>query len=390
VAFELMSIASFALVAFDRDRWEPIEAGTKYIIMSGAGSALALVGISLVYATAGTTDLSAIRASLAATSDTQGTVPVLALMLMIVGFGVKAAMAPLHTWLPDAHSAAPSGISAMLSGVVIQAGLITIVKSTMPFLRGGPFGDAHINAMPEVHVGLAIAVIAVLTMTTGNLMALRQKDLKRMLAYSSVAQMGYMLMGFGLWLYAPAVAEVGLWGGLFHILTHAFMKGGAFLVAGAIIYSIGTRDMHEMRGMGRHNLVLGICFAIFAFSLSGMPPFSGFISELLLVRGGVDIAVAGVGIGKWGLVFAAAIIINSVISLGYYLPAINKLLFAKNMTPLAKKAKPLPWSMTVPIVIMAAITLLFGLFPDYGLMLVEPAVVGLQDLAGLNPGTGGV
>ena len=145
--------------------------------------------------------------------------------LMIAGFGVKAALVPLHTWLPDAHSAAPSGVSAMLSGIIIEAGFIALIKALIP-LSG---------QTTHVSFGLVLALLAVFTMCTGNLIALQQRDLKRMLACSSIAQVGYIMLGFafGMGLYGQGT-ELGFTGGLYHILGHAFMKGGAFLCAGAI------------------------------------------------------------------------------------------------------------------------------------------------------------
>jgi formate hydrogenlyase subunit 3/multisubunit Na+/H+ antiporter MnhD subunit len=153
-----------------------------------------------------------------------------AVMMLIIGFGVNAAIVPLHTWLPDAHSAAPSGISAILSGIVIQAGFIALFKCLLAFGNSG------------ISIGVLLIGFALITMTLGNMLAfaqayIRQGDLKRVLAYSSIAQMGYIILGIGLWMQYGT--EMGLQGGLFHIMTHAFMKGLAFLCAGLIIYRWG-------------------------------------------------------------------------------------------------------------------------------------------------------
>jgi formate hydrogenlyase subunit 3/multisubunit Na+/H+ antiporter MnhD subunit len=218
--YELMSIPSYALVVFRRHEWMAIEAGMKYIVMGAVGSAFAFFGISLVYFQAGTITFNYLIGMI-------GTTPILqaALLFLIIGFGVKAAIVPLHTWLPDAHSAAPSGISAMLSGIVIGAGFFTMLRSLLVFTGTG------------LAVGELLIIIALLTMSVGNLMAFsqlwhKQSDLKRILAYSSVAQMGYIILGIGVGL-AYGI-RVGFEGGLFHIMTHAFMKGLAFLCAGAI------------------------------------------------------------------------------------------------------------------------------------------------------------
>ncbi len=267
VLFEVMSVSSFVLVAFEREEWEPVEAGVKYLVISTTGSLLALLGIALVFTYTGSLDLAAIRDLLAGEANSG---PVLAMTAMIlVGFGVKAAIVPMHTWLPDAHSAAPSGISAMLSGIVIEAGLIAMIKALL--------------AIGVVGTGTLLVWLALLTMFVGNLVALRQTDLKRMFAYSSVAQMGYIVMGVGFALGYPSLAAFsGMRGALYHILNHAIMKGGAFLCAGAFLWLLGTREMRRLSGVGRRFPVIAVCFLIFALALAGTPPFNGFFSKLLL------------------------------------------------------------------------------------------------------------
>ncbi|MBP1662456.1 MAG: NADH-ubiquinone oxidoreductase, chain, partial [Thermoplasmatales archaeon] len=234
--FEMMSIPSYALVVFRRHEWMAIEAGMKYIVMGAVGSAFAFFGISLVYVQTGTLSYNGLVGMLISTPLLQT-----ALLFLIIGFGVKAAIVPLHTWLPDAHSAAPSGISAMLSGIVIGAGFFTLLRALLIFTG---------SSLP---VGELLIIIALLTMSVGNIMAYSQlthaqSDIKRILAYSSVAQMGYIILGIGVGL-AYGI-RIGYEGGLFHIMTHAFMKGLAFLCAGAIIHELGTRYLDEMDGIG--------------------------------------------------------------------------------------------------------------------------------------------
>jgi len=351
VFFEVMAVPSFVLVAFEKEHWEPLEASLKYIIMSVFGSLIALAGIAIVFMYTGSLDLNTLAQ---ATIGLDSIKLIGAITLIIIGFGVKAAMVPLHTWLPDAHSAAPSGISAMLSGIIIQAGLIAMVKAMMVF--------------PEINFGIVLLLFAIITMSVGNGMALVQKDLKRMLAYSSIAQMGYIIMAFGLaFAYLSTAGDFGFRGGFFHIMNPAIMKGGAFLCAGAILHSIGTRDMEEMRGIGRQLPLIGVAFAFFGLALAGMPPFNGFISKFFIGRAGVDA-------GGWGIVALVALIVNSAVSLGYYLPAINKILFSGEISEKAKQAKSIPVPIVVPIVIMVTLTVLFGVYPELGLKLVNPVV----------------
>ena len=350
VMFELMAIPSFALVAFHRDRAEAVEAGMKYVVMSGAGSLIALLGIGLVYLGAGTLDLAALP-RVGMPRD----LALLAVGLLVVGFGVKAAIVPMHTWLPDAHTAAPSGISAMLSGIVIQAALLAMVRALVVF---------GVGASAVASYGLLLAFFAVLTMTVGNLVAMHQRDLKRLLAYSSVAQMGYILLGLGVGLEFGLTAAV--LGGLFHILSHALLKGGAFLSAGVLQRAYGTRDLTGLRGAGRAVPAAGFTFALFALGLAGVPPTAGFLSKLLIVTGTAQA-------GAIGVFLVAALIANSVLSLAYYVPAVTGLLSGGGARPPARTSFPV----VLPLLVLAGLVILFGVWPGLALRVLEPAARAL-------------
>ena len=201
--WELMGRASYVLVAFRKESWGPIEAGFKYMVMGAVGSTLLLFGIGLVYGMAGTVNFAQI--SLVLKNQPFSYWIGLILIVFTVGFGVKSAIVPMHTWLPDAHPEAPSPISAMLSGILIEIGLFGLIRVLYLFF------DSSLFMMP-------FAFLAIITMTVGNIMALRQDDLKRMLAYSSIAQIGYMLIGVSTGL------EYGLLGTFLHIFNHLLMK----------------------------------------------------------------------------------------------------------------------------------------------------------------------
>jgi proton-translocating NADH-quinone oxidoreductase chain N len=363
--FELMSIPSYALVVFRRHEWMAIEAGMKYIVMGAVGSAFAFFGISLVYFQTGTLTFDYLIGML-------GTTPILqaALLFLIIGFGVKAAIVPLHTWLPDAHSAAPSGISAMLSGIVIGAGFFTMLRSLLVFAGTG------------LAVGELLIIIALLTMSVGNLMAFsqlwhKQSDLKRILAYSSVAQMGYIILGVGVGL-AYGI-RVGYEGGLFHIMTHAFMKGLAFLCAGAIIHQLGTRYLDEMEGIGLSMKVTGFAFALSLLALAGIPPLSGFMSEWMVFSG--SILTYGV-IGLWGVAIAVIALLNALLSLGYYLPIIKTMYLPAERKGISKAHDPSA-AMLLAICILAGLTIILGVWPELGLKAVKPAVDILVSIGGI-------
>jgi proton-translocating NADH-quinone oxidoreductase chain N len=363
--FELMSIPSYALVVFRRHEWMAIEAGMKYIVMGAVGSAFAFFGISLVYFQTGTLQFNDLVGMLSTTPILQA-----ALLFLIIGFGVKAAIVPLHTWLPDAHSAAPSGISAMLSGIVIGAGFFTLLRSLLVFTGTG------------LAAGELLIIMALITMSVGNLMAYsqlshKQADLKRILAYSSVAQMGYILLGVGVGL-AYGI-RVGYEGGLFHIMTHAFMKGLAFLCAGAIIHQLGTRYVDEMEGIGLSMKVTGFAFALSLLSLAGVPPLSGFMSEWMVFSGGI--MTYGV-IGLWGIAIAVIALLNALLSLGYYLPIIKTMYLPAERKGILKARDPSA-IMLLAIGILAGLTIILGVWPELGLKAVKPAVDILVSLGGV-------
>jgi proton-translocating NADH-quinone oxidoreductase chain N len=352
ILFELMSVSSFVLVAFRKQSWEPIEAGFKYIIISVVGSFLALLGIALMFMYTGQLSLSGIAAGLV---NVPREPKLLMLALVIAGFGVKAAIVPLHTWLPDAHSAAPSSISALLSGIVIQTGLFVMLRILLTV-----FAPLYLS------YGLVLILFGILTMTVGNITAIQQTDLKRMLAYSSVAQMGYILLGIGLGLYYPK-AVIGLDGGFFHIMTHAVMKGLAFMCAGALIHAVHTRELSKLRGIGWRMPVTAVFFGLAALGLAGVPPFAGFMSKLFIYEAGIQAGTA------FGYVLAGIAILNSVISLGYYLPALSTM-FAREAGEPAVKVKEAPLMMLIPTAVLAGLTVLLGVWPEFGLKLVYPAV----------------
>ncbi len=220
VWFEAMTISTYLLVAFYTHERGALEAGLKYLVQSSVGSVLVLMAIALVFAQTGTLRLDEI----AAYHGPFSMILMAAGTQFIIGFGVKTALIPMHTWLPDAHSQAPSGISAMLSGVVIEAGLIAMLRSVGNLSQGMQTW------------GVLLLAFGAVNMLVGNLMALRQTQVKRLLAYSSLSHVGYMLLGFGAaaLFHNPDAAM----GGFFHLFTHSMMKGLAFLAAGVLLYAL--------------------------------------------------------------------------------------------------------------------------------------------------------
>lgn len=339
VFWEIMSISSYVLVAFKAQDPEPVEAGLKYAIMSAAGNISLLLGIALLYGLTGTLNFAYIAESLRAG---MGAAPpdiwqLVSFALLLVGFGTKAAIVPFHTWLPDAHPAAPSPISAMLSGAVIKMGAYGLIRvCTLIFFP-----------LSQVWQPI-LMVLALLTMFTGNLLALMQEDLKRLLAFSSLAQIGYIVFGL-------ATGTLGgLTGSLFHILNHALMKGLLFLCAGAFLYATGTRRIQSLAGVGRRLPAVGGIFAIGMLAIAGLPGLNGFMSEIWIIRAGIEAAAYAP---------VALLTLNLLLSVAYYLRTIQVILLREPSEELGE-ARPIPLSMLMPMAVMAALCLVIGLYPD--------------------------
>jgi proton-translocating NADH-quinone oxidoreductase chain N len=343
--FEAMAVSSYLLVAFYRDQPASLEAGVKYLVQSATGSVLVLLGIGFVLSQTGTLNLAEICES---ADDSQ--VFLAAGALFVIGFGVKAALVPLHTWLPDAHSQAPSGISAMLSGIVIEAGLVAMLRS--------------VSALASVTPSWSVIFISfgVLNILVGNLFALRQKQVKRLLAYSSLVHVGYMLIGLGVALYALDVG--GAQGSFFHLVNHGLMKGLAFLAAGALLYafylSAGKHAplmIRDLSGTSRRYPVVAFALSIALLSLGGLPPLAGFMSKWQIFVAGFQTHNQIIGAV---VIFAA---LNSVLSLAYYAPLVNNM-YKRDMSDVVKAGKSLPIVMTIPLILLALAVILIGIWPN--------------------------
>jgi proton-translocating NADH-quinone oxidoreductase chain N len=334
VFWELMCLTSYALVAFRKQKWEPIEAGFKYLIMSAAGSATILLSMSFLYGMTGTLNFAALAYRL--TNTTPDGWLYITLALIIVGFGVKAAIVPFHTWLPDAHSAAPSPISAMLSGVMVQTGAYALIRILLLVFS---------SAQPAWQ--MTLAVFAVFTMFGGNLMALLQNDLKRLLAFSTIAHMGYILFGFAI------ASNQGLTASLFHIINHAIMKTLLFLCAGAFIRQIKMRDLRKLRGIRKTMPVTSASFIIGTIAIAAFPPLNGFWSEMMIIAAGVRAKM---------IIFSALMLTNIALSVVYYFRLIRIIILEKP-TKVSKRATEAPVAMLIPMLILAVLCVFIGVYP---------------------------
>jgi proton-translocating NADH-quinone oxidoreductase chain N len=361
VWFEAMAISSYLLVAFYRDQPASLEAGLKYLVQSAVGSALVLLGIALVLAMTGTMNLTEIRAA-AGRADP---LPLLAAgALFVIGFGVKAALVPMHTWLPDAHSQAPSGISAMLSGVVIEAGLIALLRA--------------VAALSGVTLswGVLLMAFGALNMLAGNLLALRQKQVKRMLAFSSLSHMGYMLVGLGIAVYVGQSAAAS--GSFFHLINHGLMKGLAFLATGSLLYAlfIRTGDHHspltisDLGGAARKYPIVAFTLSVAVLGLAGLPPFAGFMSKWQIFAAGFETHNIAIDL----LVAFAAL--NSILSLAYYAPIVNAV-YRQEPSEAVTRGQAMSWTMSLPLILMAVTIVILGVWPSLLAWMTGPAGTAL-------------
>lgn len=336
VFFELMSLISYVLVVHE-ETIEALRAGYKYLIMTIIGGLALFFGIIITFELGGSVSLSG------ATLITEpSSLAFFAFISFLIGFGMKAGMFPLHVWLPDAHPVAPSPASALLSGIMLKTGAYGLLRVI--------FHVYGIDFMQEAGWTLILAVVAVITILLGSAVAITQEDLKRRLAYSSVGQMGYILLGMSI------LTERALIGNIFHIFSHAFMKSTLFLAAGAIILKTGKRNIKDLGGIGKQMPFTMFSFTLAALAMIGIPPFNGFLSKWTLSLGAMD-----AGAPFYVLILLVSSLLNGL----YYLPIIIAAFFGAEEGHEHEHVKinEAPYKMLIPIAILAVSCLLFGLLP---------------------------
>ena len=330
VFLEIASVASYALVAFGTEKQE-LEAAFKYAVMGTIASLFILLGIAFLYSFTSTLNMADMANILA--QKGANNIILMVSVLFIVGFGLKAALVPFHAWLPDAHPSAPAPISAMLSGVLIKSlGIYTICRIFY-----------NVIGM-NLNISTIIMFLGTLSMVVGALLALGQWDLKRLLAYSSISQIGYIILGIGLG------TPLGILGGLFHLFNHSIFKSLLFLNSGAVEYATGTRDLQKMGGLMKKMPVTGTTTLIASMSIAGIPPFSGFWSKLLII-------IALVQAGRFGYAFWAVLI--SVLTLAMYMKVL-KYAFLDKLKPAWGKIKEVPFFMKLSMMALAFMCLVGG------------------------------
>ncbi len=355
VAVEATTLTSGLLVAFFWDR-RALEAGYKYLMLLTVGITFALFGCVMVYAAgAGTGRLTGREALLI--SSLRSVAPLmphrtalLATALLVVGFGMKAGLAPFHAWLPDAHAEAPTPVSVLLSGVMLKVALYALARTVSIFFP----------SLPQITV-FAVALGA-FTMLLGVIMAMAQDDLKRLLAYSSVSQMGYVLAGVALGTY------LGAFGGLFHLLNHALFKSLLFMTAGAVIYATGRRRVSELGGLAKQMPITSACFVVGALAIAGFPPFNGFMSKFTIY-----LALADSGLW-WAVVIA---VFTSLLTMVALIRPAYRVFWGEPAQPAAvlERAREVPPTLWIPMLALAAACLVLGVAPGIANALLHRAAV---------------
>jgi NADH-quinone oxidoreductase subunit M len=342
--WELMLVPAYFIIGGWGYR-DPYRAAFKFFIFTHAGAVFVLLGIGAIYMVTGTTDMFQAQATLLTVSPD---IVRWILLSLTAGFAVKMAVVPVHMWLPDAYAEAPAPMSALLSGVITAAGAYAMLRVSLgvvfPAVMATDFGVGFLHAL---------AVFGVMSALFGSLLALHQKDMKRILAYSSISHMGYVL--FGLSLFSSPVAIVGV---VLHLVNHAVSKGLLFFSAGAVTKQVKTRDISKIGGLAGQMPITAVCSTTGALSIAGIPPFACFISELLIFIG----AFQTIKSDGFYFVPTALMLITVVLSLAYILRYLGHIFFGSRKL---EKVKEVPFLMKLAMLVLAVIVIIFFLWPSF-------------------------
>jgi len=354
VAWELMSIPTYVLAGFMKKDPSSNEAALKYFLFGALSSAIIIYGISIAYGLAGSTNIGDVIQTFATIDSEMLPLALLAIGMFVAGFGFKMGLVPFHMWLPDTYEGAPPTISALLAAGTKKAGFAAALR---------------VIVMGSIALSLdwtfALGVIAVMTMTVGNIAAIMQKNLARVLAYSSIGHAGYILIGLAI---APYTA-IGIQGSLFHILNHAVMKGAAFIAVAGIVVTLASSHLDKIKGLGRSMPITSLGIVISLLALAGVPPLNGFWSKLILFGAALD---AG-AVAPWAPWLAIAGVLNSALSLAYYGWIIRKMYFEGETEKRVREPASVVAVMIFSIIFMVGI----GVYPDPIIQFAETAVPNL-------------
>ena len=337
VMLEIYAIATYGLVSLGGDRGT--FAALRYLLLGTVGSGLYLLGVGFLYFSTGTLNMADMAATLPAISDNPAVLG--AMGMIVIGLALKMALFPLHIWLPDAHSYSPPGVAALLAAVQVKAAAYALIRILFDVLGPAYLGTGGLPVSQAlVWFGLAGVVV-------GSVMAIRQIDIKRMLAYSTVAQLGYIGVGIGL------ATPLALIGALLHVLNHALMKSGLFLVAGGIIQRTHLKEIPRFAGLGKRMPWTMAGFALAALSMVGIPPLAGFWSKFYLVWAAVDV-------GNW--VVAVVIALSSLLTLIYFVRLFEQIFVREPQEAVVEEATEPSGRVVGTVWVLAVAIVLVGVF----------------------------
>ncbi|GAA4060606.1 proton-conducting transporter membrane subunit [Amphibacillus indicireducens] len=351
VFVEILSIVAIAIISIKNDK-ATLMASMKYLIMGSIGSVSVLMGFAFIYMVTGHLNVTLIFEQINLVWEQYPLNILLAMGFILTGFGIKVAIFPLHNWLPDAYSSAPSPSSAFLSGLIVKAYVFSVVKIIYRVIGN--------DVLQNIGVTNYIMIFGVLSMIMGSVFALTQTDLKRRLAYSSVAQIGYIFLGLGL------ATELGMSSAFFHIVSHAFMKTALFLSAGSIIYLTGKRNVKDLNGIGYDIPITMSVFMIGMLGMIGIPGTSGFMSKWYL---GVAVIDAG------HIELLIVILLSSFLNALYYFPiVVSAFLREKIESAPISDTKGIPLTMKLSMALLGFGIIIIGLFPNLIMNVIEQAI----------------
>jgi len=364
LVWELMALTTYCLVSFEHEKEESRNAGVLYFVMSHIGTGCIMLGFLLLFQASGDYGFAGFHALGDEMSDGSRNA---AFILFLVGFGIKAGIIPLHIWLPVAHPAAPSNVSAIMSGVLIKTGIYGLTRVFFDFL-----------GTPPNWWGVTVLAIGTISAVLGVLYALMEHDLKRLLAYHSIENIGIILMGLGaalMFLHSghPLLASLALIAGMYHTLNHAVFKGLLFLGAGAVLHATHTRNMEDMGGLAKRMPQTAFFFLVGAVAISALPPLNGFVSEWLTYQS----LLQGFGTtpSLIRLMFplsGAMLALTGALAAACFVKAYGITFLAQPRSEQAEHAHEAPWPMLAGQAILAAACVFLGLFPTVILKLLDP------------------
>ncbi|MDD5067811.1 MAG: proton-conducting transporter membrane subunit, partial [bacterium] len=363
IVWELMSLSSFFLIVFENEKKEIVDAGINYLIQMHIGFLALLAGFVILWIRSGSPDF----ASFSVLIQSQRHFAEIIFILLFIGFGMKAGFFPLHTWLPRAHPAAPSPVSGIMSGVMIKIGIYGILRTIM------------FTGEPTLFISYLVIIVALVSGLLGVIYAIAQHDLKRLLAYHSVENIGIIGIGIGAGMLGmayrnPAMIMLGFSGAILHVLNHSLFKTLLFFGAGAVYQAAHTRNIEKLGGLVKSMPYTSAFFLVGSLSISGLPPFNGFISELLIYMGMFN----GLGLSRFGPVLCSILAVASLAFIG----AMAAICFTKVFSVVflgqprkkteTREAGP---SMLIPMAVISALCLLIGIFPQYVFLLIKSPVL---------------